>query len=65
MSADKRFKSVQECLEYIGSNFPISAGDSIELSNGTGNPYDEEITAVNVYNSYHGIMAEYEIGKEE
>ena len=65
MSADRKFKSVRECLEYIGSSFPISAGDSIELSNGTGNPCDEEITAVNVYNSYHRVIAEYEIGEEE
>ena len=53
MSVDRRFKSVKECLEYIGSSFPISAGDSIEFGNDTGNSFDEEITTVNVYNSYH------------
>ena len=65
MSADRRFKSVKECLEYIGSSFPISAGDSIEFGNGTGNPFDEEITVVNVYNSYHRVIAEYEISEED
>ncbi len=65
MSADRRFKSVKECLEYIGSSFPISAGDSIEFSNDTGDSFDEEITAVNVYNSYHRVIAEYEIGEED
>lgn len=65
MSADRRFKSVKECLEYIGSSFPISAGDSIEFGNDTGNTFDEEITAVNVCNSYHRVIAEYEIGEEE
>lgn len=65
MSADRRFKSVKECLEYIGSSFPINAGDSIEFGNDTDNPFDEEITAVNVYNSYHRVIAEYEISEEE
>lgn len=65
MSADRRFKSVKECLEYVGSSFPISVGDSIEFGNSTGNPYDEEITAVNVHNSYHQVIAEYEIGEED
>lgn len=65
MSADRRFKSVKECLEYIGSSFPISTGDSIEFSNDTGDSFDEEITAVNVYNSYHRVIAEYEISEED
>lgn len=65
MSADRRFKSVKECLEYVGSSFPISAGDSIEFGNDTGSGFDEEISVVNVYNSHHWLIAEYEIGEED
>ncbi len=65
MSADRKFKSVRECLEYIGSSFPISAGDSIEFGNATGSDFDDEISVVNVYNSYHRLIAEYEISEEE
>lgn len=65
MGIDRRFKSVKECLEYIGSSFPICAGDSIEFGNAAGSDFDDEISVVNVYNSYHRVIAEYEIGEEE
>ena len=65
MGIDRRFKSVKECLEYIGSSFPISAGDSIEFGHDIDNLFDEEITTVNVYNPYHQVIAEYEISEED
>lgn len=60
---DRTFYSLEACLSFITDEFSLCPGDTIEFKNNTGDPYDEEVSVVEVYNSCHDLVASYNIGE--
>lgn len=58
---DRTFYSVESCLKFIIDEFSLCSGDMIKFKNETDDPYNEEITVVEVYNSCQDLMASYKI----